>query len=91
MTQAMTHTMTHSETEMLLSVEQIITAFGFSRKTFERWRDDVWGGEDGVGNPPYTKKELKTILENAEKKSAKAFGASKGKNKNKISNVLKML
>ena len=91
MTHTMTHTMTHSETEMLLSVEQIITAFGFSRKTFERWRDEVWGGDDGVGNPPYTKKELKIILENAERKSARAFGASKGKNKNKISRVLRSL
>jgi len=83
--------MTHDSSEVLLSVSQIIQAFGFSRSTFERWRDEVWGGKNGVGNPPYSKKELKIILENAEKKSARAFGASRNKNKTKIARILRSL
>ncbi len=91
MTHAMTHAMTHTQSYIELSVKQIIEAFGFSRRTFERWRDEVYGGENGVGDPPYSQKELKIILENAEKKSAKAFGASKNKNNRKISRVLRSL
>lgn len=80
--------MTHPQIHVELSVKQIIEAFGFSRRTFERWRDDVYSG---VGDPPYTQDELKIILEYAEKKAAKAFGASKNKNTRKISRVLKIL
>jgi predicted house-cleaning noncanonical NTP pyrophosphatase (MazG superfamily) len=91
MTHAMTHAMTHTQTYIELNVKQIIEAFGFSRKTFERWRDEVWGGENGVGDPPYSLDELKIILENAEKKAASAFGASKNKNTRKISRILRSL
>ena len=73
---------------MELTIQQIISAFGFSRKTFERWRDAVY---EGVGDPPYSQDELKIILEYAERQSIKAFGASKGKNKTKISRVLRSL
>jgi hypothetical protein len=73
---------------MELTVQQIISAFGFSRKTFERWRDAVY---EGVGDPPYSQDELKIILEYAEKQSVRAIGASKGKNKTKISRGLKIL
>lgn len=88
MTHAMTHAMTHTQSYIELSVKQIIEAFGFSRRTFERWRDEVYSG---VGDPPYSQDELRIILENAEKKSAKAFGASKNRNNRKISRVLRSL
>jgi len=80
--------MTHSPSEVLLSVSQIIQASGISRKTFERWRDAVYSG---VGDPPYSQDELKIILEYGVKQSAKAFGASRNKNSQKISRVLKVL
>ncbi len=80
--------MTHTESHVELSVKQIIEAYGFARSTFEDWRDAVYSG---VGDPPYSQDELKIILEYAEKRSAKAFGASKNKNYRKISRVLKTL
>ena len=80
--------MTHSQTEALLSVQQIIRAYGLNQKTFERWRDLVYSG---VGDPPYTKSELIIILENAQIKAAKAFGASRNKNTAKIARILRSL
>ena len=80
--------MTHPQTEVQLSVQQIIRAYGLNQKTFERWRDLVFSG---VGNPPYTKNELKIILENAQMKAARAFGASRNKNTAKIARILRSL
>lgn len=80
--------MTHTQTQALLSVQQIISVYGFSQKTFERWRDAVYSG---VGDPPYNQDELKIILEYAEKVASKAFGASKNKNNRKIAKALKQL
>ncbi len=88
MTHTIAHAMTHTQTHIELSVKQIIEAYGFARSTFEDWRDAVY---EGVGDPPYSRDELKIILEYAEKRTANAFGASKNKNKNKISRVLKTL
>lgn len=88
MTHTIAHAMTHTESHVELSVKQIIEAYGFARSTFEDWRDAVYSG---VGDPPYSQDELKIILEYAEKRSAKAFGASKNKNYRKISRVLKTL
>ncbi len=84
-------TMTHTQTHVELSVKQIIEALEIPRSTFERWRDEVYGGENGVGDPPYSQDKLKIILENAEKKAASAFGASKNKNTRKISRILRSL
>jgi hypothetical protein len=80
--------MTHPQTEVQLSVQQIIRAYGLNQKTFERWRDLVFSG---VGNPPYTKSELKIILENAQIKAARAFGASRNRNTTKIARILRSL
>jgi hypothetical protein len=80
--------MTHPQTEVQLSVQQIIRAYGLNQKTFERWRDLVFSG---VGNPPYTKSELRIILENAQMKAARAFGASRNKNTTKIARILRSL
>ena len=88
MTHVMAHIMKHTETYIELSVSQIISAYGFSRSTFERWRDAVYSG---VGDPPYSKSELKIILEYAERLSSKAFGASKNKNNRKVTQILKQL
>ena len=84
----MAHIMKHTETYIELSVSQIISAYGFSRSTFERWRDAVYSG---VGDPPYSKSELKIILEYAERLSSKAFGASMNKNTKKIAKILRAL
>lgn len=84
----MTYTMTHTQTEVELSVKQIIEAYGISRSTFEDWRDRAYSA---VGDPPYTKSELIIILENAQAIAAKAFGASKNKNTRKIAQILKAL
>jgi|LakMenEpi03Aug12_release.lakeMendotaPanAssembly.Ray.scaffolds.fasta_scaffold186038_3 hypothetical protein len=88
MTHTIAHAMTHTESHIELSVKQIIEAYGFARSTFEDWRDAVYSG---VGDPPYSQDELKIILEYAEKRSAKAFGASKNKNTRKISRILRSL
>ena len=88
MTYTMTYTMTHAETHIELNVKQVIEAYGFSRSTFERWRDAVYSG---VGDPPYSKDDLKIILEYAEKQSVKAFGASKNRNDRKIAQILRTL
>ena len=88
MTHVMTYTMTHAETYIELNVKQVIEAYGFSRSTFERWRDAVYSG---VGDPPYSKDDLKIILEYAEKQSVKAIGASKNKNNRKITQILRQL
>ena len=88
MTHVMTYPMTHAETYIELNVKQVIEAYGLSRSTFERWRDAVYSG---VGDPPYSKDDLKIILEYAEKQSVKAFGASKGKNNRKITQILRTL
>ncbi len=84
----MVRSMSHAETQMLLSVKQIISVYGFSKTTFERWRDAVY---QGVGDPPYSQDELKIILEYAEKQSTKAFGVSRNKNNRKIARALKNL
>ena len=81
-------TMTHTETLIELSVKEVIEAYGFARTTFESWRDAVYSG---VGDPPYSKDDLKIILEYAEKQSVKAFGASKNKNNRKITQILRTL
>ena len=88
MTHVMSESMTHHQTYIELSVQQVISAYGLSRKTFERWRDAVYSG---VGDPPYSQDELRIILEHAERIAAKAFGASKGKNKTKIARILRQL
>ena len=88
MTQFMTHAMTHHQTYIELSIQQVISAYGLSRKTFERWRDAVYSG---VGDPPYSQDELKIIFEYAERVAAKAFGASKNKNTKKIARILRQL
>lgn len=88
MTHVMTYPMTHAETYIELNVKQVIEAYGFSRSTFERWRDAVYSG---VGDPPYSKDDLKIILEYAEKQSVRAFGASKNRNNRKITQILRTL
>ena len=88
MTHIMTYPMTHVETYIELNVKQVIEAYGFSRSTFERWRDAVYSG---VGDPPYSKDDLKIILEYAKKQSVRAFGASKNKNNRKITQILRTL
>jgi hypothetical protein len=80
--------MTHPQTEVQLSVKQIIDAYGISRSTFEEWRDAAYSA---VGDPPYTKSELIIILDNAQTIAARAFGASKNKNTRKIAQILKAL
>ena len=80
--------MTHHQTYIELSISQIISAYGLSRKTFERWRDAVYSG---VGDPPYSQDELRIILEHAERIAVKAFGASRNKNTKKIRNILRQL
>ena len=81
-------TMTHTETLIELSVKEVIEAHGFARTTFESWRDAVYSG---VGDPPYSKSELRVIFEHAETVAAKAFGASRNKNNRKIARILRTL
>ena len=80
--------MKHTETLIELNISQIISAHGLSRTTFESWRDGVYSG---VGDPPYSRSELKIIFEHAEQIAAKGFGASMNKNTKKIARILRAL
>ena len=88
MTYTIGDTMTHTETLIELSVKEVIEAYGFARTTFESWRDAVYSG---VGDPPYSKSELRIIFEYAETVAARAFGNSRNKNTKKIARILRSL
>ena len=80
--------MTNPQIEVELTIAQIISAYGIARSNFQRWRDAVYSG---VGDPPYTKSELKIILEEGIRQSQSAIGASRNRNTPKLVKILNQL
>jgi len=77
--------MNHSQIHIEYTIESIISAYGFSRKTFERWRDLVYSG---VGDPPYSASELLIIMGKGEELASRAFGSSRHKNLRRIKKAI---
>jgi len=77
--------MTHHQIHIEYTIESILLAYGFSRKTFERWRDLVYSG---VGDPPYSVSELLIILSKGEELASRAFGSSRHKNLRRIKKAI---
>lgn len=80
--------MTNPQIEVELTIAQIISAYGIARSNFQRWRDAVYSG---VGDPPYTKDELRIIIEEGIRQSQKAVGATRNRNIQKLSRILNQL
>jgi hypothetical protein len=80
--------MTQPQTQVEITIAQFTSAFDIPRSNFQRWRDAVYSG---VGDSPYTKDELRIILEEGIRQSQNAIGATRNRNVQKLSKILNQL
>lgn len=80
--------MSHSQVQAEITIAQFTSAFDIPRSNFQRWRDAVYSG---VGESPYTKDELRIIIEEGIRQSQKAVGATRNRNIQKLSRILNQL